>query len=45
MIAFYNWLVCKISKCFHLGKPIPKKAFETYCTKNPWERSCRIYED
>jgi len=42
----YNWLICKISKRFHLGKPVPTaQKFKAYCDNNPWERSCRVYED
>jgi len=45
MINLYNWIICRLSKRFHLGTPSPAKAFKTYCDNNPWERSCRIYED
>ncbi len=44
MIAFYNWLICKLFKRCHLETP-PKNKFESYCEENPWASECRIYED
>lgn len=44
MMAFYNWLICRLFKRCEIYHDTTKK-FKQYCEENPGAQSCRIYED